>query len=104
MVEKKRTKAGRVFFAIAGVLVVIAGISFVLRVVNKVSSGHGLDYYFTGRGVQFNYIGALILLIVIPVALAVGWVIRWWQLRGERDFRKRFNLPKDSHDSMHLDE
>ena len=104
MIEKKRGKTGRVLFAIAGVLVLIAGISFVLRIVNKVSSGHGLDYYFTGWGVQLNYIGALVLLVVMPLALVVGWAIRWWQLRDERDFRKRFNLPKDSHDSMHLDE
>ena len=89
---------------VGGLLIILGGIGFVFRVVEKVQTGHGLDYYFTGWGVQFNYIGVLILLMLIPVILVVGWVIRWWQLRDERDFHKRFNLPKDSHDSMNLDE
>ncbi len=95
---------GPVALAVGGMLIVLGGMAFVLRVVEKVRTGHGLDYYFTGWGVQVNYIGVLILLILIPVVVLVGWGIRWWQLRDERDFRKRYNLPKDSHDSLNLDE
>lgn len=85
---------------VGGLLSILALIAFVIRAVQKVQTGHGLDYYFTGWGVQFNYIGALIVLALVPVTLLVGLGIRWWQLRDERDFRKKFNLPKDIHDSL----
>lgn len=47
--------------------------SFILTIIYKIRSGHGLDYYFTGYGVQMNYIGVLISLIVIPFTLLVVW-------------------------------
>ncbi len=96
--------SGRVVASIAGLLITCGSVAFVLRVLEKVRTGHGLDYYFTGWGVQFNYIGVMILLALVPVTLLAGWGIRWWQLREERDFRKRFNLPKDSNDNINLDE
>ena len=74
------------------VLVITAFASFAIRVIDKVRSGHGLDYYFTGEGVRFNYVGALILLVIIPIALLIGWGIRYWSLRGERDFKKRHRI------------
>ncbi len=85
---------------IGGVLVILGLTAFVIRVMNKVRTGHGLDYYFTGLGVQFNYIGALILLGLVPICLLIGWGFRWWQLREHRDFRKKFNLPKESIDNL----
>lgn len=101
---KKNRFLSRIVGSVAAILIICGFAAFVLRVVDKVRTGHGLDYYFTGWGVQFNYIGVLILLILAPIAMLVGWGIRWWQLRDERDFRKRFNLPKDPHDSLNLDE
>ncbi len=104
MTGKRSRFPGPVAQFVGGLLIILGGIAFVLRVVEKVKTGHGLDYYFTGWGVRVNYIGVLILLALIPVVLLMGWAIRWWQLRDERDFRKRFNLPKDSHDNLNLDE
>jgi hypothetical protein len=60
--------------------------------VGKVRSGHGLDTFLTGEGVEFNYIGALILLLLIPLSLIVGWGIRYWQLKDERSFKKKFGI------------
>ena len=65
---------------------------YVYRVVSKVKSGHGLDTYLTPEGAEFNYIGVLILLMLIPIALLLGWGLRWWQLREERDFKKQFKI------------
>ena len=45
----------------------------------KVLTSHGLDYYFTGIGAEFNYIGALITIALALVAVVVGWAINWWQ-------------------------
>jgi hypothetical protein len=75
---------------IAGIAVILAVVGFVLHAIERILSGHGLDYYFTGYGVKFNYIGALVLLICIPVALLLGWTLNYWLSRDERDFKDRF--------------
>ena len=62
----------------------------------KVRSEHGLDTYLTPEGVEFNYIGALILLALIPVSLLGGFEIRHWQLRDERDFKKKLESKSSS--------
>lgn len=62
--------------AIAGVLCFIAIVSFILRVVYKVTSGCGLEYYYTGYGVKFNYIGALIVSLLIAATLVSTIVIQ----------------------------
>lgn len=36
------------------------GIGTIFRIIRKVLTGHGLDYYKTFEGFQFDYIGALI--------------------------------------------
>jgi hypothetical protein len=73
-------------------LVLIIFAAMVFRIVAKVRSGHGLDTYLTPEGVEFNYIGALILLLLIPVSLVIGLGIRYWQLRDERSFKKKFGI------------
>lgn len=95
--KKRGYSLGLVFAAMAGILVLIGGVQFALKVIDKVRSGHGLDYYFTGWGVQFNYIGAFLLLfVIIPIALLIGYGLRWWQTRDERDFAKRYGrLPEE---------
>ena len=60
---------------IGGPLMLLGLVGFAIRVYQKVSSGHGLDTYFTGWGVRMNYIGALIVLILIPLVLVVAWLI-----------------------------
>lgn len=75
----KRRFPRPIVITIGGILTLLAFASFVLGAVRKVQTGHGMDYYFTGWGVQFNYIGALIVLALSIFALIVGCGIRWWQ-------------------------
>jgi hypothetical protein len=78
MCTKTKSRHG----GLAAVLIGLLGIGgFVLYAINKVRTGHGLDYYFTGQGVQMNYLGALIAIGVAAVALLVGWIIRFWSQR-----------------------
>lgn len=86
----KKSSARYVVFIVAGIGALLALVGFLLRVVEKIRSGHGLDYYFTGFGVRFNYIGVLVLFVCIPTALLLGWVLNYWLSRDERDFIKRF--------------
>jgi hypothetical protein len=82
----------RICLAVGVFLAMVMFAGFVYRVVSKVKSGRGLDTYLTPEGVEFNYIGTLILLMLIPIALLLGWGVRWWQLREERDFKKQFKV------------
>jgi len=77
-----RPKTKNLLGGLASVLIGVVGVgSLVLFTINKVRTGHGLDYYFTGEGVQMNYIGALIAVAVAAVALLVGLIIRLWSRR-----------------------
>lgn len=75
----KRRFPGPIANTIGGILALLAFASFILDAVRKVQTGHGLDYYFTGWGVQFNYIGGLIAFALALFALVVGCGIHWWQ-------------------------
>ena len=79
-----RPKTKNLLGGLATVLIGLLGIgSLVLDTLNKVRTGHGLDYYFTGEGVQMNYIGAFITIAVVAVALLIGWIIRFWSQRRD---------------------
>ena len=79
-----RPKKKYLLAGLATVLIGMLGIGgLVLHTINKVRTGHGLDYYFTGEGVQMNYIGALIAIAVAAVALLTGWIIRIWSQRRD---------------------
>lgn len=82
--------------AVSGVFLCSVLLATVLPTVQKVKSGRGLDTFFDGDGVEWNYIGHLVLLGLIPIAVIVGLGIRWWQLREERDFKKKFGGNKKS--------
>lgn len=89
-------------------LCVLSLLGFVLHVFMKVRDGHGLDYYTLGMGYQLNYIGVLILFILMPVALGGGWILgkflTWYDTIAEKrrieerrlkwEKRKKFNKKK----------
>ena len=77
---------------VVGVILLMVLTTTVLQIVEKVRTGHGLDYYLNGMGVEMNYIGALIAVAIIPIALLLGWAIRWWLLKDERDFKKHHGI------------
>jgi hypothetical protein len=70
-------------------LVVLVVVSGVLHIVQKVLTGHGLDYYFTGQGVRFNYMGALITLAVAAVAVLVGLGVRFFGAKPQETKKRR---------------
>ena len=55
----------------------IAG--FVLRVLLKVSSGHGGDIYVSGRGLPWSYWSAFVTLVAIGIVLLVALVVWIWR-------------------------
>ncbi len=67
---------------IAG-LTAVAGLSRLISVaIDKVASGQGLDTYRTVWLVEFNYVGVLVLIGVVVLALLVAGGMRlyaWWQ-------------------------
>jgi len=75
-------------FAIFGV------IGLGLKAYQKVSTGHGLETYITGWGIQTNYITALIVFILIPIVLIVGWLINYFITRDERHIKKEIERQK----------
>jgi uncharacterized membrane protein len=81
------------------VLVVLCLVSFILYAIQKVRTGKGLEYYLTGQGVQMNYIGVLIALSVLAIALLVGWMIRAWSARRKMLFMKQSENPKTKNKS-----
>lgn len=59
----------------------------------KIQSGHGVDAYFTTFYlVDKSSIDFLVTIAVVPLAFLIVWAIHWWQLREERDFKKKFNV------------
>ena len=84
------------WIAVAGALSLLGLIAFIGQAWRKVASGQGLETYFTGWGVQFNYIGLLVFVAVVPVVLLLGFAVRHWELRHEREFKKRYGI-HDNH-------
>lgn len=83
-------------FTAALVIIFIAFIGFILFLLNKTITGHGLDYYFSGFGYKLSYLGALILIAVIPLLVTLAWLINWIIGRDERDFKKKYLTNKVS--------
>jgi len=63
--------------------------SFLARVLYKVVNDEGLDTYNSVSLVQWNYISVLVLLLLIPVALLIGYFIsKYLTLRENRKWEK----------------
>lgn len=80
----------RIAWAVLGPAVALGFLGLVLKLVLKVHAGAGLDTYFSGFGVKLNYIGVLVTLVVMLLALAVVPAIRWWTERDERSFDRKY--------------
>lgn len=77
-------------FLIGLFLGAVGFIGYCAHVIMKVVQGDGLEHYFTGFGYQFNYIGTLILLGLIPIFLILALILRRYQRRDERDFKDKY--------------
>ena len=89
-----KVKLKKIFIAILWGLLSLGFIGFVLRVIQKVKSGHGLDYYRTGHGVEMNYIGALIAIGIIPIVLILGWLGKKIYYLKEKYLISKYNKKK----------
>jgi hypothetical protein len=90
----KEPRLLKIAAAIVIPLAILGLVGFILRVYQKIVTGHGLETYTTGWGVQMNYIGVLITFILIPVVLIGGWLINYFITRDERQLRKQIELQK----------
>jgi len=72
-------------------LAFLAFLTFILTVIEKVRSGHGLDTYMTGEGVIFNYIGALVVLVILTVSLLIGLAFRAWNGPSTKEMIQKKN-------------
>lgn len=79
---------------IISLVICLASIAVITRIVNKVVTGHGLDYYITFEGFQFNYLGALILISVMFVLLITIPLIHYFDPlnKEEKDFKKKYDI------------
>ena len=57
-------------------VILLGSIGLTVKIIDKIRSGHGLDYYFTGHTFQMNYTGTLIILAFIPLVLLFTWAIK----------------------------
>lgn len=78
------------FFFTAGFIWILCAIGFVLQVWNKISTGHGLDYYKTRWGVEFSYTGAFVLILLIPILCLIPVIYDYLQQRAEKDLAKKY--------------
>jgi hypothetical protein len=69
-------------------LTILGFVGFGLKAYQKVIAGRGLETYINGWGVEMNYIGVLIALILIPIVLVAGWLINYVMTRDERQLKK----------------
>jgi hypothetical protein len=64
--------------------------SFIIYSIKKVLAGHGLDDYFTGFGVRMSYVGFVVTMAIIPVAILMAWIIsRWLKKRKNLTFNRK---------------
>jgi len=47
-------------------------VALILVCREKIRTGHGGETYRTGHGYQFNYVGALVLTVLVPAVMLVG--------------------------------
>jgi nitric oxide reductase large subunit len=91
------SKFVKVAFTIGTFLSLLGFVGLVLFLFVKVISGNGLDYYFTGFGYKFSYLGALILISLIPLIMGGAIAFQWWSEKDERDFINKYIHGKQDH-------
>lgn len=85
-----KLKFKTIFNSVMGSLVFLCFVGFILLLIYKVISGHGLDYYRTGRGVEMNYIGVLIAIGIIPIVLLFAWLGNKIYIFKKKHFKPKY--------------
>ena len=85
--------AKRVMAIVGGIGVFLTLLTQFLHALHMVSSGRGLETYHSAKLVQWNYVGLVVALVAIAVALIAGLLVRfylgWRERQLERAIRGR---------------
>ena len=84
---------------VLGVLALIAGFGWIWHVVTNVFSGHALEHCCAIGGVDFDFVGAFMLLCGISVALSVAAVLQVRDWLQWRDLKNRYRIVRAARDS-----
>jgi uncharacterized membrane protein len=81
---------------VAGLGSLVALVTMVLTGLEKVRMGHGLDGFRTVWLVEVNWIGFLVFLAVLLVAVAAGAWFRYLEWRELKELRARYGTRQPS--------
>lgn len=98
MAAQKRLKCKFcILSVIAFIMIAVAAIKVISIIIDKVISGHGLDHYRNFEGFEFNYIGALITIILLGLLLLIAPIIYWFDPinKEEKDFKRKYEIKDD---------
>jgi hypothetical protein len=94
MTKERGTDPHRRFLQIGLLVAALAsfgGLASMVRIaIENVQSGHGLDTYRTIWLVEFNWIGFLILLAALVVAVGIALLFRLKEHREVQQLRKKY--------------
>jgi hypothetical protein len=74
----------RVGLVIAGIASAVSLAAMIITAVRMVGTGRGLETYRTFWLVQYNWVGLLVFIGCLTIALLVGLVLRWREHSRER--------------------
>ena len=94
MAKYLKSKNCKVCFSILliGILSAFVLAGQIWEIVQKVRTGHGLDYYTTMWGYELNYIGTLVLFIIIAILFLLSPLIYWFATKEERSFKQKYGI------------
>ncbi len=92
----KESLLSKIVTAILFPLAILGFVGLGLKAYQKIIAGRGLETYITGWGIETNYIGRLIVFILIPIVLIVGWLINYFITRDERQIKKEIERQKQN--------
>ena len=94
-IRKKKEQFPKMF-ALGLFLSSIGFIGFILLLIKKYLDGTINENYFNHFGIELNYLGILILLLLIPAFLLIALGIRYWQKREENDLLNKYSSKKQN--------
>ena len=84
-----------IVIGVGGLLTCISFLGLILLSWQKVTSGRGLEVFYNAYGMELNHILVLsTFAVILPIALLIGFGLRWWESWKERDFKKGSGIKK----------
>ncbi|HSS27836.1 MAG TPA: hypothetical protein VLJ84_03050 [Usitatibacter sp.] len=80
----------QVAFLVTGIASVAGLVAMILTGLEKVHTGHGLDTFRTTWLVEFNWIGFLVLVAAIVIAVIGVGLLRYLEWREVRQLQDRY--------------